>query len=108
MRAGKLNKKVTILYPVTVQSTVSGEQTITWATFLRNRWAGVEPLSMREQVLSAQIAAQQDTRITIRYATGITPDMRIVYDGSSYFIDSVLDPDYEHKEIQILCHKLST
>ncbi len=108
MRAGRLNKKISILSPAAVQSTVSGEQTITWSTYLRNRWASVEPLSMREQVITQQIAAQQDTRVTIRYATGITPDMRIVYNGSSYFIDSVIDPEDRHTEIQILCHKVVT
>jgi SPP1 family predicted phage head-tail adaptor len=108
MRAGKLNKKISILNPVEVQSTVSGELTVTWSTYLKNRWASVSPLSGRELYIAQQYKAELDTTFTIRYSEGITPEMRIVYNESSYHIHSVIDPEEEHKELNILASKVTT
>ncbi len=108
MRAGRLDKKIDIIKSTEAQSTLSGEMTRTWSTYIKNRWAQVEPLSGRELFQSNQWRANVDYRFTIRYSSGISPQMRIVYSGSSYQIHSVIDINDEHKEIQMLCSRVTT
>lgn len=106
MRAGRLDKQITIIKPTEVQSTVSGSQIITWSTFLKNRWSGIENLTGRESYRSKLVAEEYDTKFTIRYATGINSKMRVIYEGSSYFIHSVVD--IEKKQLDLFCSKVST
>ena len=41
----------------------------------------------------------------MRYLPGITPDMRILYDGRTLFIESALDIDERHRELTIVCYE---
>ncbi len=108
MRAGRLDKKINIINPVETQSTASGEMTITWSTFLKNRWANVCPLQGRELYQSKQWNAEVDYKITMRYATGLSPRMRVVYNGSSYHIHSIINLYDENQEIQLYCSRVTT
>lgn len=54
--------------------------------------AAVEPLSVRDFIASQQEQSQVNARITIRYRTGVTPDMRIIHRGTAYNIVGIL-PD---------------
>ena len=105
MLAGRLNKKISILNPVSTQSTVSGTQTITWSTYLSNAWAWVEPVKMRDIMKSGVNGQQLVNRITIRRTTGIDVNMRVVYNGSTYLIQDVLELE---DRVEMTTMRLST
>ena len=106
--AGKLNRKIDIINPVEVKSSLSGELITTWSTYIKNRWAMVIPLSGRELFTASQYKAEVDTTFIIRYSSGVKPDMRVVYNESSYYISNIIDPNDDHKELQILTRRIST
>lgn len=49
-------------------------------------WGAVEPLSAREFTASQSLQSQVVARITVRYRSDITPDMRIRHRGAIYNI----------------------
>lgn len=105
MLAGRLDKKISILNPVSTQSTVSGTQTITWSTYLSNAWAWVEPVKMRDIMKSGVNGQSLVNKITIRRTTGIDVNMRVVYNGSTYLIQDVLELD---DRVEMTTMRLST
>lgn len=105
MLAGRLNKKISILNPVSTQSTVSGTPTITWSTYLSNAWAQVEPVRMRDIMKSGVLGQELVNKITIRLTSGIDVNMRVVYNGSTYLIQDVTEMD---DRVEMTTMRLST
>lgn len=106
MRAGQLRQRVTIQQGTAAKDEY-GEDILTWSTFA-TVWARVEPLKGDEFLAARQAAAvaMLDTRITIRYVSGVTPEMRVSYDGNLYNIEAVIDPDERHIEMQLMCKRI--
>jgi SPP1 family predicted phage head-tail adaptor len=90
MRFSHLTKKIDIMQVTEAQNTY-GEPVKTWTNFAINRWADVDPLSGSEYLQAQQTAARVDYRFRTRYVTGITPKMRVVYNGENYDIESVIN-----------------
>lgn len=104
MRAGKLRHQITIEQVTETQST-TGMTAETWSEFA-TVWAAVEPLRGREFFASKQIQAEISTRIRIRYLAGITPKMRVLFGTRVYLIDSVIDAEERHIEMQLMCREI--
>ncbi|HXK43278.1 MAG: Phage head-tail joining protein [Betaproteobacteria bacterium ADurb.Bin341] len=107
MRAGRLNRRISIRKSTSSPDSYGG-QIPTWSTFLNDAWAQVRPLSMREMWQADQVSSPIDTEFLLRYATGITPSMIVVYDGKEYNIHSVIDVGDKHTELRILASRRST
>ena len=98
MEAGKLRHKVTIQRPM------EGDN---WDTMKRwldvaSVWALVEPARGREYIELRHANAEETGRITIRYRPDVKPAMRIVWGSRVYNIFSILDPDEQHRRLQIM------
>ncbi len=104
MRAGKLNKRVTIQDKSASQNSY-GEEVITWTDFAKV-WAAVEPLRGREFLEGKQITAEVSTRIRIRYRSGILPEMRVVYGSIIYDIHPPINLDECNREIHLMCQEI--
>lgn len=89
MRAGDLDRKI-VIQTVTESRSGSGAVTDSWSAFA-TVWAKVRPLSGREYLAAAQINAEVDTEFTIRWLSGVTPKMRISYDGNIYDIEHIAE-----------------
>lgn len=88
--AGRLDRRIT-LQAFTSTTDDYGEVIETW-TDLAEVWAEVRPLRGVERVEAAQLAAQVDTRFTIRYRDDLAPGRhRITYQGRLYNIQAVLE-----------------
>ena len=107
MRAGRLNRRISIRKSTSSPDSYGG-QIPTWSTFLNDAWAQVRPLSMREMWQADQVSSPIDTEFLLRYATGITPSMIVVYDGKEYNLHSVIDVGDKHTELRILASRRST
>jgi len=104
MRIGRLRHRV-IIQQVAESQDSTGAPLETWGTFAEV-WAGVEPLRGREFFASKQIQADVTTRIRIRYLAGVTPKMRVLWGSRVYLIDSVIDPEERHVEMQLMAREL--
>ena len=105
MRAGKLNKQVTILkYTPATNPHSEPLETFTAAGV---RWASVAPLNGREYWQASGENSEVTTRIRLRYdclTSTITAQDRIRYEGKEQLIVSPpIDPDEKHREIVLMC-----
>lgn len=87
MRAGRLNRRITIQEPTETQDDY-GEAIQSWATF-RTVWAEVRQKPGQESFDADQIVAETNTVFKIRYLTGLTRKMRISYISDIYDIHSI-------------------
>ncbi|MCK5581819.1 MAG: phage head closure protein [Candidatus Omnitrophica bacterium] len=104
MFAGRLNKRITIqqLVADAPPANTLGEPQNTW-TAVQTVWAAVEPLQGREFWAQQQIQAEITIRVRIRYLSGVTSGMRVLYGDRILDIDSVIDPKEKHVEMQLMC-----
>lgn len=104
MQAGKLNKRVTIQSLTTTQDAAGGIIE-TWADSAI-RWASIEPLRGREYWEAKKENAEVETRIRLRYLSGILPNMRVEYGTRYYLIVSVINPKEKGEETELMCREL--
>jgi SPP1 family predicted phage head-tail adaptor len=71
-------------------------------------WAAVEPLRGREYFQAATMQSQNMTRFTTRYRKGITSIMRILYDNRSYDIQSVIDVEGRHQQLELMAKEVTS
>lgn len=113
MKAGKLNRRVSIEYKsITVDATY-GTQSVSWV-LLETVWAEVQDVmpSRSESVRLGMQVARDQTRIRMRYRNDITPDMRIVVHGDSDVVHQIVGGPAEiggrKVGIEIVCERYST
>jgi SPP1 family predicted phage head-tail adaptor len=101
MRAGKLRHIITIQRPTDTRNDY-GEVVEGWEDVITTR-ASAEPLQGREYFASQQVRSETTTRFRIRWpGMPITPDMRVMFEGRAYDIDSVIDPNERHRELHVM------
>ena len=105
MEAGKLRHRVTIQEKPTVTRDGFGGEVPGW-TEVDTVWAAVEPLGGREFLEGRSLEAIVDTRIRIRYRTGLVPSMRVVWGSHTYGIQAVIEPKSAHREIHLMCAEI--
>jgi SPP1 family predicted phage head-tail adaptor len=99
MQAGKLRHRVTIQLPVKMQNDTTGGVDFSWTTFAVNVPAAVEPLSVGKFLAAQQVQSEISTMITIRWRSGLQPNMRVlhgatIYDVIGYLPDKDTNRDY--------------
>ena len=104
MQAGSLRHRVA-LQTVTETRDAVGGVVESWAT-TATVWAAVEPLRGREFYQARAEQAGVDTRIRIRYRSGITPKMRISWGSHVYDIEAVIEPDSRRRELHLMCSEV--
>lgn len=84
-----LNSKIEIQRPVKLRNAY-GEANAGWETFAL-LWADVNYKGGREGYYARQVVATGEVVFKIRYTSGISPAMRILYDGKVYDITAVAE-----------------
>lgn len=106
MRAGRLNRRITIQQNSPSQDS-NGNLTDSWSTFAKV-WASIEPLRGREFLEAQAINPETTVRFRIRYVSGVTEDMRIKDENDElYDITAVLHLDHAKREIEIMANRTS-
>ena len=82
--SGGLRHRVNIQSRTDTQDATTGEVTPTWATLYEGVAAKIEPLSVNAFIQSQTEQSAIVARITIRYRSGLTGNMRIVHNGVVY------------------------
>ena len=89
LKSGIMDHKAEIQSPTEGVNSI-GEPTFTYATFA-TRWIALLPLSGAERVASLQNEGTVTHRVRMRYTTGLKPKMRLVSEGRTFEIDSVVE-----------------
>lgn len=103
-RIGKLRHRVTIQSPAEAQDAGTGQVTLTWPTFA-TVWASIEGGGGREFVSAALQQADATDVVEIRYISGVTPRMRIVYGSRTLEILSAQDSDGRRRRLLLMCRE---
>lgn len=84
---GDLDKKFTVEEPTFANNSVTSEQTPTWSTFGYS-WGRWMNNSMETFEANQQVALNQ-SKILIRYLSGLTETMRLNDNGTYYYIKGI-------------------
>lgn len=104
MEAGKLRNRVAIQQK-SVTRDAFGAEVVTWST-VATVWGAVEPMRGQEFLESQRLGADVDTRIRIRYRSGLTPAMRATFGAHVYDIKSVIHVQERKREVQLMCREV--
>ncbi len=99
LRAGQLRHRVKLQSATETQDSY-GAIVQTWAD-VATVWASIEARTGRETFTAAQVYATADHIITIRYRSGVTAKMRIVYGSRVFDIQGAVDPDGRKRTLMI-------
>ena len=91
MMAGRLRHRVDI-ESVTESQTASGQVTRSWSLF-EPVWANIGRVSGNEYVQGETQIAEATHKIECRYLAGVTPKMRVNFNGRIFNILSVANVD---------------
>ena len=103
--ATKLRHRINVQSRTASQDANTGETVFVWANLLAGEPAEVVPLSGREFIQSGATQAGVDTRMTIRWRSGIEPTMRVVFDGHNYQITAVLPDPTNRRWLTLMCQR---
>jgi len=106
MNPGKLRHRVTIQEFVEQMDEYGTPLGGAWQD-VATVWAAVEPIQGREYILLQNTQSELTARVRIRYCPGITPAMRVVYGDRIFDIQSVIDPEERHIELQLMCKEVN-
>jgi SPP1 family predicted phage head-tail adaptor len=99
---GKLRERVTIQQADEARNSL-GETTLSWATFTE-RWASVEGVTAREALGLGQLEISITHRVRLRYVTGLTQQMRLIWRGRTLEIVSLLEHN-NRSEHELICQE---
>ena len=103
MQAGRLNRRCTLQQPGTTTDALG--QPIPGWTDVATVWASIVDVSGREYVAAGGLQNSAQTKITIRYRSGIVPSMRVVHGADTFNIEAVLGQD--RRSLLLMCSRLS-
>ena len=87
MRAGSLDRRVTIIHATSVVSE-AGTPKKTWVP-LRDAWAQALHLTADDREGGSGSATEQRVSFRIRWFAGLTLDHRVMFDGAAFTIKSI-------------------
>ena len=100
MRAGELRHRVTIQEQDGAGAAWNGSQT--WSTY-KTVWAKIVPVRGRESLDAGTKKEQAEVThlITMRYVSGLDPDMRISFDDRYFHFEVIRNIDERNAWIEI-------
>lgn len=105
MLSGRLNHKVVIEQRVETKNTL-GEDITTWTEY-KTTWAKVSPLSGKEYLSNNEFQSVITGRVSMRYLSGVTVDMRINWDNRIFNIKSIINTDERNRELILMVEEQS-
>ncbi len=101
MKAGDLDQRVTV-ERFTATYDELGQPIETWAP-LFTCWAAVEPLTGREYLAAQAAVSEVTARIRMRFRPWMTAQDRVIHNGTTYGIESLVDVRSDHRELVLMC-----
>ncbi len=104
MRAGRLRSRIIIQQYTATRDSYGGEVQA-W-TDLVTVWAQKAHRTSREFFAAQKANAETTDMFVIRFRSGITAKMRVIFDGKTYDIIGANDPDGSKRELHLLCSEV--
>ena len=101
MKAGQLDQRVTVERFTSTQDEL-GQPIEAWAP-LFTCWAAVEPLTGREYLAAQAAVSEVTARIRMRFRPWMTAQDRVIHNGTTYGIESLVDVRSDHRELVLMC-----
>ena len=101
MKAGQLDQRVTV-ERFTATYDELGQPIESWAP-LFTCWAAVEPLTGREFIAAQAAQSEVTARIRMRFRPWMTAQDRVIHNGTTYNIVSLIDVRSDHRELVLMC-----
>ena len=108
MRAGQLNRRVSVRSPGSTARSTDGAPIISWTTVLDTVWADRQTVSAREMFAADVRWAAVTRKYVLRYSSAVTPECRLIdLDDSSseWNIEAVIDIRDEGRGLEILAKR---
>lgn len=100
---GEMRERVTLQSPVRTGDGTGGAD-IVW-TSGATVWAKVEERGGTERLAGERLAARAGITLTIRYRSGITTEMRVLWKGRVLNIKSLSDPEGRKRFLEVACEE---
>ena len=101
MRMGHFRHRVTIQQQGAGQD-AWGAPSAGWSEVVTT-WAAIEDQSGADQFSAEHYRADVTHRVRIRYRSGLSPDMRILYDGREFDILHIVNVYERDRQLHLLC-----
>ena len=101
MKAGQLDQRVTVERFTSTPDEL-GQPVEAWA-HLFDCWAAVEPLTGREYLAAQAAVSEVTARIRMRFRPWMTAQDRVIHNGTTYGIESLVDVRSDHRELVLMC-----
>jgi len=108
MRAGNLNRQISIRTPSTWTRSTDGGVVQVWTTVLDTVWADRQPISGKELFTQDARWSEVTTKFVLRYSSLVTSKCRVIDLGDSsavYEIAAVIDIRDEGRGLELLAYK---
>ena len=102
MRAGQLNRRVTIERKTGGVDAIGQPLPEGWETFAQV-WANVRHLSGSESIKAGAVTSEVKASIRIRYRSDINAGMRVVLGAKTYEIRAVMPDDVRREYVDLVC-----
>ena len=101
MKAGALDQRIVIERLVEGYDEL-GQPINDWLPIVTT-WAEVSPLVGREYLAAAALVAEVTAKIRMRFRPWMTAEDRVIHDGTTYGIESLVDVRSDHRELVLMC-----
>lgn len=98
--SGNLRKRIT-LQSETSTADNAGGYTLGWTNVI-TVWGKIQPVSGQKVFTDGHLEGHVTHRVTLRYQSGITTDMRMTYNGRVFNIRAVLNTDESNRWLELL------
>lgn len=105
MEAGKLRHKINVKRETTTGTGDRG-QPVTDLTTVATVWGRIEELSGSEAETARQLVSTATTKITLRYINGLKTSDTIEFNGRSFEIGHIANPDNRNRELTLTCSEV--
>lgn len=103
MRAGLLNKQITIMQPVSTARSTDGAPVVTYSTYLANIWAAVDNKKGKEVYRDRRRWEVDEVDFTVRWTTAVIENDYVVrWAGNDYDIKAVINVDEADRELKLI------
>lgn len=99
MNIGRMRHKITIMQPGGRAQDGTDLASVPFVT----RFAQISSLQGNELLKAQQIVENVTHKIVMRYYPGVNSSMTVSYNGRTFVIQAVLNPDERTRELDLLC-----
>lgn len=110
VKAGKLNKQVTIKTPpgATASQNAYGEPGAAAGTLASNVWCSIDPVGGDETFEGLQVIAKATHKIQLRYLAGVTPGCHVVFGSRTFYVGLIQNAQEDNWLLTLVCEEKVT